>query len=132
MPSGTVAEIGDRWGMTNNSVLGAHGEDLAVRFLEAAGMRVLCRNWRCRYGEIDVVAHDKAVTAFVEVKTRRGLGYGSGFEAVTVQKQRRLRQLAALWLTSRGGPWVPVRFDVVSVLVDGTREPVIEHRKGAF
>jgi putative endonuclease len=115
----------------HNNALGAHGEDLAVRYLQGKGLRVLERNWRCRFGEIDVVARDGETVAFIEVKTRRGLGYGYPIEAVTTQKQRRIRQLAALW-REHTGTRGRARFDVVSVLLDGWNPPVLEHHEGVF
>ncbi len=137
---GRLGRLGDRFlsarlgtvtGMAHNQNLGAHGEDLAARFLTAAGMRILARNWRCRYGELDLVVRDAATTAFVEVKTRSGYGYGPPAEAVTRDKQRRIRRLAAIWLDERSDPWTDVRFDVVAVQLAGP-EPTIEHFPGVF
>ncbi|TSE00144.1 YraN family protein [Skermania sp. ID1734] len=118
--------------MTHNLALGAHGEELAAQMLVAAGLDILCRNWRCRHGEIDLIARDGDTVVFVEVKTRRGTGFGTPAEAVTPAKQAKIRHLASAWLTERAGPWVPVRFDVVSVLISDGAEPVIEHLAGVF
>ncbi|WP_245672882.1 YraN family protein [Aldersonia kunmingensis] len=117
--------------MGNNKALGARGEDLAAEFLEECGLRIVCRNWRCRYGELDLIARDGPVVAFVEVKTRSGTGFGSPAEAVTFSKQARIRRLAGLWLTEQSG-WVDVRFDVVSVLLGKGADPVIEHLRAVF
>ncbi len=95
-------------------------------------MDIICRNWRCRYGELDLIAREGDTTAFIEVKTRTGLGYGTPAEAVTYTKQQRIRRLALLWLADQDGPWRRIRFDVVSVLVIREREPVIEHLKAVF
>ncbi|MET8799778.1 YraN family protein [Nocardia sp. NPDC004568] len=118
--------------MAHNTALGAQGEELAARYMQAAGMEIVCRNWRCRYGELDLVVRDAGVTAFVEVKTRSGLGYGTPAEAVTYDKQQRIRRLALLWLTEQDGPWQRIRFDVVSILLPRTAEPVIEHLRAVF
>jgi putative endonuclease len=118
--------------VAHNLALGAHGEELAAQFLRAAGMEIVERNWRCRYGELDLIAREAGVTAFVEVKTRSGLGFGIPAEAVTFTKQQRIRRLALLWLNEQQGPWRQIRFDVVSVLVERDREPVIEHLKAVF
>ncbi|MFR9751907.1 YraN family protein [Nocardia sp. 004] len=118
--------------MTDKQALGARGEELAADFLRAAGMEIIARNWRCRYGELDLIVLDRDVTAFVEVKTRSGLGYGAPAESVTAVKQRRIRRLALLWLAEQDGSWRRIRFDVVSVLVAPGRAPVIEHLEAVF
>ncbi|WP_137725137.1 YraN family protein [Prescottella subtropica] len=126
--------------MGRNIALGALGEDLAAQYLTEAGLTVVDRNWRCRYGELDVIAVDSGdasgdAVVFVEVKTRSGLGYGSPAEAVTVAKARRIRLLAQQWLAQSERRWPHVRFDVVGVLVDRhdeSAEPQITHLPGAF
>jgi putative endonuclease len=113
--------------------VGAHGERVAVRHLEDAGYAVLARNWRSRAGELDVVATRDGVVVFVEVKTRRSGAYGPPALAVTPLKAARLRLLAAEWLTATSfGTSVPVRFDVVSVVVPRSGAAVVEHVEGAF
>src|SRR3954464_14821429 len=76
------------------SLLGRRGEDLAARYLTDLGYRILARNWRCRSGEIDLVAADlepgRRTIVFCEVKTRSGLGFGDPLEAITWAKGRRL------------------------------------------
>ncbi|KAF0847851.1 YraN family protein [Nocardia caishijiensis] len=118
--------------MTDKQALGAYGEKLAAQYLCEAGMQIVARNWRCRYGELDLIVQDPSVTAFVEVKTRSGLGFGSPAESVTFHKQQRIRRLALLWLAQQDGPWRRIRFDVVSVLVTRGDKPVIDHLTGAF
>jgi putative endonuclease len=116
----------------DRQALGRWGEDVAVRHLEAVGMHVLARNWRCREGEIDVIARHGQVLVFVEVKTRSTHLYGEPSEAVSLQKARRLHVLAARWLAESRprGSW-DLRFDVVSV-VRAVGEPEVEHLTGAF
>jgi putative endonuclease len=116
----------------HNLALGAHGEELAAQYLRGAGMEIVEQNWRCRYGELDLIVRDAEITAFVEVKTRTGLGFGVPAEAVTFAKQQRIRRLALLWLNEQAGPWLRIRFDVVSVLLPPKSAPVIEHLKAAF
>ncbi len=115
--------------------LGRWGEQVAVDHLEAAGLVVLERNWRCREGELDIVASE--VTAggttvvFVEVKTRSGTGFGRPAEAVTPRKLQRLRRLSQRWLAEHRVGWVEVRFDVVAVLADrATGTTDVEHLRG--
>ena len=112
--------------------LGAMGEALAVDHLTRMGLRILHRNWRCRYGELDVIASDEATrtAVFVEVKTRTGDGFGGVAEAVTEQKARRLRRLAAMWLATQEQGWAAVRLDVIGVRVGRRRTPEITHLQG--
>ncbi|MEV0360121.1 YraN family protein [Nocardia sp. NPDC050697] len=112
--------------------LGAYGEELAARYLETAGMEILARNWRCRYGELDLIARTPELTAFVEVKTRSGLGFGVPAEAVTFAKRQRIRRLALLWLAEQERPWRRLRFDVVSVLLQRGHQPVVDHLQSVF
>ncbi|MGY1857381.1 YraN family protein [Modestobacter sp. SYSU DS0290] len=117
---------------TPRAALGAYGERVAVRLLTDAGMQVLDRNWRCRHGELDVVARDGDAIVFCEVKTRRGTGFGHAVEAVTVDKRRRLRQLARAWLAAHDHHAPDLRFDVVGVHVP-VRGPVrVAHLRNAF
>ena len=87
--------------------IGALGERLAVDHLTSLGLRVLTRNWRCRYGELDVIAADDTArtVVFVLVKTRTSDQFGGVSQAVTPVKVRRLRRLAALWLAAQRGSW---------------------------
>jgi putative endonuclease len=112
--------------------IGALGEQLAVEHLTSAGLRVLERNWRCRYGELDVVAADDAAgtVVFVEVKTRTSDRFGGVEEAVTPQKVRRLRRLAGAWLAAADGHWAQVRIDVVGVRIGRGPTPEITHVVG--
>lgn len=112
---------------------GQWGEDQACRFLERLGWQILERNWRCDLGELDIVAlePDPAgdVIVFVEVKTRAGTGFGRPLEAITVAKQRRLRDLAGRWLAVHERHAPGVRIDAIGVL-RGSRVPTIEHVRG--
>jgi putative endonuclease len=110
---------------------GQAGEDLACAFLTANGYRIRARNFRCRAGELDVVAERGGVTAFVEVKERRSSSHGHGFEHVTWAKRRRLLQAARLYAARHGLLESPLRFDVVSIdWKDG--RPHVRHDEGAF
>ena len=132
--SGTLAGMTTQQTMTRVQ-LGAMGEALAVDHLTRMGLRILHRNWRCRYGELDVIASDEATrtVVFVEVKTRTGDGYGGLPHAVTPRKVRRLRRLAGLWLAGQGTRWATVRIDVIGVRVgpkNSGRTPEITHLRG--
>ena len=109
--------------------IGALGEQLAVGHLRTLGLRVLDRNWRCRYGELDIIAADDATrtAVFVEVKTRTSDRFGGVQQAVTSEKVRRLRRLAGLWLAGQNSSWAAVRIDVIGVRIGRHRTPEITH-----
>ena len=110
---------------------GLEGEDLACRHLAGLGYAILTRNFRCRSGEVDVIARDGGVTVFVEVKHRRGSGHGAGHESVTFGKRRRIVRAARIFASARGLSESPLRFDVVSIdETDGV--PHLRHDRGAF
>jgi putative endonuclease len=122
--------------MRVKDAVGRHGEELAARHLEAAGLRILARNWRCREGELDIVARDGDLLVFVEVKTRSSLAFGAPAEAVDRVKSARIRHLALRWIMAqRDEPgarfWEAVRFDVVSV-VRGRDGFSVTHLPGVF
>jgi putative endonuclease len=111
---------------------GAEGEGIACRYLEGRGFAVVCRNYRCRSGEIDIVARDASnTTVFVEVKDRRGGSHGEGYEAVTFGKRRRVVRAARLYAAAHGLSESRLRFDVVSISWR-SGEPEIRHDQGAF
>jgi putative endonuclease len=116
--------------MRARQALGRYGEDLAAARLSEAGMAVLERNWRSRAGEIDIVARDGDVLVVCEVKTRRGLGFGSPLEAVTAVKASRLTRLALEYRRSHALAPCPLRIDVVGVLVGPDGRVSIEHLRG--
>ncbi len=86
--------------MAQKDVLGRAGEDRAARYFEDHGYAVLTRNWRCREGEIDLVVARGADIVVVEVKTRRGEGFGHPFEAIDARKRARLWRLAMAWMAA--------------------------------
>ena len=107
--------------------LGELGENLACEELRRRGYAILERRYRTRYGEIDIVARHGDVLVFVEVKARVGDAFGTGAEAVTGYKRRRVAQMAADFLVRRRLHDRPCRFDVVSIAVGdaGARIEVI-------
>ncbi|MEM1056892.1 MAG: YraN family protein [Bacteroidota bacterium] len=117
--------------------LGKKGEDLAAAYLEAKGYRLFDRNYRFEREEIDLVmfeanaANDGGEIVFIEVKARRGTGFGRPEDAVDEAKQKSIRRVAEAWLHERKLFPSPVRFDVVAILF-GDGEPEVEHFENAF
>ncbi len=112
--------------------LGALGEQLAVDHLRSLGLAILGRNWRCRYGELDLIACENTTRTviFVEVKTRSGDGYGGLAQAVTESKVRRLRRLAGLWLANQQQGWAAIRIDMIGVRIGRRPVPELTHLEG--
>jgi len=103
-------------GTMDRRSLGERGEALAIAHLQKQGMRIEARNFRCRLGEIDLVARDGETLVFIEVRSRASTGCGLPQETVNHRKRKRLRRLAEFYLLGR--EQTPVRFDVVAVLFD--------------
>lgn len=109
------------------------GEDLAAGYLVGLGWRVVARNWRCRAGELDIVAIEPGpvpVVVFCEVKTRRGTAFGQPIEAITAAKVAKLRELALLWLRESGHSRASLRIDAIGVLLSRRAPVVVDHRRG--
>jgi len=119
----------DSW---TRAQIGALGEQLAVDHLTSLGLQVLERNWRCRYGELDVIAADAdgSTVVFVEVKTRTSDRFGGVAEAVSPAKVRRLRRLAGLWLSGQDGSWAQIRIDVIGIRIGRQPKPELSHLQG--
>jgi putative endonuclease len=111
---------------------GEPGETLACEHLARLGYQIVARNFRCRSGEVDVVAKQGDTTVFVEVKARASASHGEGYEAVTFGKRRRIIRAAQLFAASRGLFDTPLRFDVISIDHDGDGAPRLRHDCGAF
>ena len=113
--------------------LGNRGEAAAARFLERLGYRIIERQMRNRFGELDLVALDRDVVVFVEVKTRTTLSAGHPTEAVTATKQRKITRSALAYLKRRGWLEHRVRFDVIAVVWSNeAATPEIQHYISAF
>ena len=112
--------------------LGRAAEEAAATFLKAAGLAVIERNVRFRAGEIDLVCRDEGAVVFVEVKCRRTGWDEAPAAAVSWHKQRRLTQLAQLYLKWRRLEGVRCRFDVVSVTLTGSGTLAVRHLPSAF
>jgi putative endonuclease len=116
---------------TKDNSLGKQGEEYAVSYLKGLKYRILLTNYRCRSGEIDIIARDGSVLVFVEVKARRSSAYGPPQLAVTPFKQRQISKAALTYLAQNRLTDVAARFDVLALLF-GKGLPVVEHIKDAF
>jgi putative endonuclease len=110
--------------------LGKDGEVLAADFLKNKGYRILDKNFRTVFGEIDIIAKDSGVVVFVEVKTRTDITFGYPFEAVNPKKREKIRKTALCFLKKLKKS-VPARFDVLSIYFENG-ERKIDHIKDAF
>ena len=107
--------------------LGASGEDAVAAWYQAQGYEVVARNWRCRAGELDLIVRRGRTFVFCEVKTRSSDAFGAPVEAVSRDKQVRVRHLAARWLEYAPMRPTDIRFDVAAVLAGESAGP-----EGAF
>ena len=117
--------------MSRSGDTGLLGEQLAAAYLERRGMHLAERRYRCRFGEIDLVAWDGDTLCFVEVKTRTSCTVGLPREYVTAKKQEKLRSAALLYLSERGLD-CPARFDVAEVYLKAGRKVRINYMENAF
>ena len=111
----------------NRRRIGTAHEQEAADYLEQEGFRIIGRNFACRSGEIDIIARNRRVTAFVEVKRRTTERFGRPAEAVTGQKRRHILRTAQVYMQENGLEDAPVRFDIVEVT-----SSEIRHLEGAF
>lgn len=116
----------------DKAIIGKKGEDLAVAHLRKQGYKLIERNYRRRFGEIDIIARDGEVLVFIEVKTRQTLSHGSPSEAVAWRKQTQISKGALDYLQRNNLFDQPARFDVVAVMLAKEQHPHIEIIKNAF
>lgn len=112
--------------------LGRRGEEFARGFLERSGYRIICCNYRCKLGEIDIIAKDGETLVFVEVKTRTDFAFGSPAAAVTMKKQRQICRAAQCYLAEHGLFGTPARFDVIAIFLGKNGREQIELIADAF
>jgi putative endonuclease len=118
--------------MAAKDELGRRGEDLAAKYLEQQGLVVLSRNWRCRHGELDLVATDSARLVVCEVKTRSSTRFGAPAEAVDRRKAARIRLITQAWLAAHQVRWCEIRFDVLAVVAAPGAPVAVQHYEAAF
>ena len=120
---------------TDKSPLGRWGEDYAASYLTSLGWTILDRNWRCRAGEIDIVAHEPGPPprlVIVEVKTKSGSRFGDPLEAITTAKMQRLGQLGAWWQARHQEICGNMRLDAIGIVKQHGYAPVLRHVRGVL
>ncbi len=113
-------------------VIGKVGEQLATAYLKQNGFHIIERNYRQKWGEIDIIARDKKTIVFVEVKTRKSNRFGSPFEAVTTRKQQQIARTAHDYLCRNNLFNKSARFDVIGIILSRDDKPSIELIQNAF
>lgn len=116
--------------MQPKDALGRAGEDLAARYLNSQGLIILARNWRCRAGEIDLVAQDGDTVVFCEVKTRSTDNFDGPLAAITPRRLRRLEYLAQIYVSSHGLTRYWTRLDGIGIVHTASSGPRITHVQG--
>jgi len=116
----------------DNKSLGARGETIAVAYLKGQRFVILERNFRCKGGEVDIVARDGKTLVFVEVKSRRNASYGPPQLSVTPFKQRQISKAALTWLAKNHHQDCSARFDVIAIMLREHEVPAIDHIRNAF
>jgi putative endonuclease len=116
---------------TNRQNTGRRGEEIARQYLLDQGYRIEATNYRYRRVEIDIVAKEGECLVFVEVKTRRGLGFGHPSGAVSATKEAKISRAAKAYMYETGHDW-EIRFDIISVLLHQDGSHTLEHIQDAF
>ncbi len=111
-------------------VKGRRAEVIAERYLIAKGYKLVAKNWLASFGEIDLIMKDKGWLVFVEVKSKRGQGFGGPEGLITLAKKSRIRRLSESYMVENEITGKPVRIDVVTV--DFAGQPIINHYENAF
>lgn len=113
-------------------ILGDKGEKQAARYLKKKGYKIVTSNYRCQYGEIDLIARDADILIFIEVKTRTSCDFGGPAAAVDFRKQKQISKVAHHYLVTHHNDDVDARFDVISILSPSGKKTEIEHIINAF
>lgn len=100
---------------SHNKLLGKRGEEKARQFLQQSGYTIVAKNYRCRQGEIDIIARIDNTLVFIEVKTRSGIEYGTPGEAVDYRKQAKYRSVAQSFIQRYGYYDMDYRFDIIEI-----------------
>lgn len=118
--------------MSNNKDIGNLGEDLASKYLEEQGYKIIERNFRCKLGEVDIIAMDAEEIVFVEVKTRKVLVYGQPKDAVNKIKQKHIYKAAEYYLLINNGLDAYTRIDVIEIYLKGEKYKINHIKKAVI
>jgi putative endonuclease len=105
---------------TNNRLIGQFGEKIAASFIVNNGSSIICRNYKCIYGEIDIISASKKDIVFTEVKTRQNINYGYPFESVTESKVKKIKKASQYFLLNENSVQnhkYNLRFDIISIII---------------
>lgn len=103
---------------------------MAARYLEMRGVRIVARNWRHKFGELDLIGIDGNTLVAVEVKTRSSLAFGHPLEAITSTKLGRIKALLAIWASAQDSRFSELRVDAIGIVIAGPGAISIDHRPG--
>ncbi len=112
--------------------LGRYGEEIALKYLKKKKYNIVKRGFRLFRGEIDIIAYDRKILVFIEVKTRRSKAFGLPEESVTISKQKQIKKVAQGFLAFNNLQDVECRFDVISLTFSKDKSYLISHIKDAF
>jgi putative endonuclease len=116
---------------SDNKKTGKTGEDIAAAFLKKKRYKIIERNYKCVFGEVDIVARDMNDIVFIEVKSRKSKDFGEPEDAVTLNKQRKISKVALNYLKDRRLDDRDARFDVIAIKLS-TEGSIVKHIKNAF
>jgi putative endonuclease len=122
----------DDLAVMDNRTLGERGEAIAAAYLKGQRFTIIERNFRCKGGEVDIIAREGKTLVFVEVKTRRTLTFGPPQLTLTPFKQRQISKAALTWLAKKKQFNASARFDVIAIVAPDQQVPEIEHIRNAF
>ena len=105
--------------MKNKKLIGKLGEDKSVEYLENSNYEIIDRNYKCRFGEIDIIATDKETNelVFIEVKTRTNLNYGMPIEAINIEKIKHIKSSINYYIINKKILNIDIRIDAIEVLI---------------
>lgn len=113
-------------------IFGQNGEAIALKFLKNKGYEISATNFRCRFGELDIIAFDGSCLVIVEVKTRSSDKYGCPASSVDFRKQQQISKAAHVFLTENNIVNCDIRFDVIGIFLQKSQNPLVEHITNAF